>query len=204
MRYGTIYKIINIETNKVYIGQTIIDLNTRLRQHFQKSEQGRNSKLYSEMKLYSRDKFVIEPLETNIPITILGEKELYYINKYDSVSKGYNTANNSNGRTVYSDIDTDVILEMANQNISNIEIAKMFNVNVVTIQRLLTAMGIKRYNKINDEELKELWNICLNNEIAEYYNVNEKTVRRHAKKLGLPNKPKHPNYENLKRLSKTN
>ena len=203
MRYGSIYKITNLKTNMIYIGQTILDLNTRLNLHFEKIKT-RNSKLYSEMKIYSKEYYTIEALESYIPIVELGEKEMYYIHNYDSINNGNNTADSSNGRSVYSDIDTEIVLEMVQENIATIEISKYFNVHPMTIQRLLLGLGIKRYCKINDEELKELWGICLNTDLAEYYGVNEKTIRRHAKKLNLPIKPKHPNYENLKRLSKAN
>lgn len=204
MRTGKIYKITNVITKKIYIGQTIIDTNTRLSQHFQKSEQGRKSKLYVAMREYPKENFIIEIIEENIPINQLGEKEIYYIKKYDAVKKGYNMVETDNGRTHYANIDVETVLNMVDQDITNVKIAEYFNVNVATIQRLLSSMRINRYNKVDDEELKKLWNVCLNEDLAKYYNVDEKTIRRHAKKIGLPNKPKHPDYKNLKRLSKSN
>ena len=185
MRYGTIYKITNIINYKIYIGETLIDLQTRLRLHFEKVKSGRDSKLYRDMRLYKIENFKIESIETNIPITELDKKEIEYIKKYDSIQNGYNTDLGGNGRSSYSDLDEEIVLDMVNKDIPTIEIAKELGVSSATIQRCLIAKGIKRYNKINDLMLEEMWDSNTINKIAEYFGVNEKTIRRHAKKLGL-------------------
>ena len=185
MRHGAIYKITNIINNTIYIGQTLIDLPTRLRLHFEKVKSGRDSKLYRDMRLYDIENFKIEAIETNIPITELDRKEIDYIKKYDSIQNGYNTDIGGNGRSVYSDLDEELILDMVNKNISTKEISKELGVSSATIQRCLISKGIKRYDKIDDVVLSEMWHSNTINKIAEYFDVNEKTIRRHAKKLGL-------------------
>lgn len=45
MSYGTIYKITNIKTGKVYIGKTTRSLNDRLQGHINSANKGDNFKL---------------------------------------------------------------------------------------------------------------------------------------------------------------
>lgn len=185
MRTGIIYKITNKMDGKVYIGQTLIDLNTRLRQHFFKAKQCRKSKLYTAMNTLSKECFEIELLEGDIPIKSLDSKEQFYIEKYNSIETGYNTTKGGDGRSTYSDINEQKIIELVNEGYTNIQIADIMKVSSATIQRLLLNKGIRRYDKIDDELLVELWHTETINNLAKLFDVNEKTIRRHAKQLGL-------------------
>lgn len=51
MSYGTIYKITNIKTGKVYIGKTTRSLNDRLQGHINSADRGDNFKLSRAMVL---------------------------------------------------------------------------------------------------------------------------------------------------------
>ena len=185
MRSGIIYIITNSINDKVYIGQTLIDINTRFRQHKEKVKQGRDSKIYSAMRELGVENFNIKELENNIPENELDSKERYYIEKYDSINNGYNTTVGGDGRSKSSSLDEAKIIEMVQNNVTTLEIAKYFNVSSATIQRLLISKGIRRYDKIDDNLLKELWKDNTIKNLAEYFGVNEKTIRRHAKKLNL-------------------
>ena len=188
MRYGNIYIIKNKINKKIYIGQTLLDIHTRFNLHIAKSKSGRNSKLYKAIREYGKDNFEISLLESNIPISALDSKEKEYIQSYNSIKEGYNTSIGGDGRTIYSNIDELKILNMVSMGKSTKEIAKFFNVSVVTIQRCLVGKGLNRSIKLtkeSDEKIKELWNNNTIQEIANYFNVNEKTIRRHAKKMGL-------------------
>lgn len=90
MRTGIIYKISNTVNDKVYIGQTIQQLKKRWNQHCRCSKFS-DAHLYRAIRLYGIDKFSIEHIEENIPQDKLNEKEIYYIQYYDSYVNGYNS-----------------------------------------------------------------------------------------------------------------
>ena len=43
------------------------------------------------MNKYGSDKFYYEVLEDNVPYELLDEREVYYIEKFDSFHNGYNS-----------------------------------------------------------------------------------------------------------------
>ena len=59
MNYGTIYKITNIKTGKVYIGKTTRSLNDRLQGHINSADKGDNFKLSRAIRKYGEENFVI-------------------------------------------------------------------------------------------------------------------------------------------------
>lgn len=89
-----IYKLTNIINGKVYIGQSE-DIANRMRHHIDDSKRVNDKRgqfpLYDAMRKYGHDNFKLEILEV-CESKQLNEKEMYYIEKYDSTnkSKGYN------------------------------------------------------------------------------------------------------------------
>lgn len=89
-----IYKITNLITNKVYIGQSI-DINRRWVEHkcYYKcnNHHNSNSYLYKSMKKYGLDNFKFEIVEV-VTEDQLDEKEIFYIKlfKSDNRDMGYN------------------------------------------------------------------------------------------------------------------
>jgi hypothetical protein len=83
-----IYKITNNINNKVYIGQTIRDLETRLKEHRRK----KHCMMYKAFNKYGYENFTAEVIDTADTIEELNEKEMYWISYYDSTNKdkGYN------------------------------------------------------------------------------------------------------------------
>ena len=91
--YGYVYKIANIKTNKVYIGQTIYPLNRRYHGNVIKG-------WIKERKRKTKQKFLEELIEEDFVVTELFDVafcqyhlnmlEAYYIEKYDSYNNGYN------------------------------------------------------------------------------------------------------------------
>ena len=91
---GYIYKIINKLTNKIYIGQTIQDLNERWRQHKQSKSNCRYLK--SAMKKYGIDNFDFKLICICFD-NDLDKYECYYMNKYNTiVPNGYNLRQGGN------------------------------------------------------------------------------------------------------------
>ena len=89
---GFIYIIRNTVNSKVYIGQTKNTVEQRWREHLRHSQYG-DQVINRAMKKYGTDKFYIETLEI-CDIKFLDEREMYYIELYDSTdkSKGYNVS----------------------------------------------------------------------------------------------------------------
>lgn len=89
-----IYKITNLVTNQVYIGQSIL-LKNRLINHRSRLKRGRheNSKLQRSYDKYGVENFSFDIIEQEEHMTReeLNEKEIYYICLYQSNSeKGFN------------------------------------------------------------------------------------------------------------------
>ena len=78
---GLIYKIINNETNKIYIGQTKRSLRERKNEHFRelRNQNHYNTQLQEDYNKYGESSFSFEILENNIDEEYLIEKETYWI-----------------------------------------------------------------------------------------------------------------------------
>lgn len=99
---AVIYKITNKNNGKSYIGKTTQSFTLRWYQHFFQSS---NTKFHQEIKQTKYSDWIFEILETfgfngsDIDFNdskgynkLLTEREKYYIDKYDSINNGYNTA----------------------------------------------------------------------------------------------------------------
>lgn len=97
MEYGYIYKVTNSCNDKVYIGQTYMTINKRWRSHVYSANRGVKTKFYQAMRKYGIINFkidVIEKYEADTVVQlkeILNEREIFYINKFDSFKNGYNS-----------------------------------------------------------------------------------------------------------------
>ena len=92
-----IYKITNLVNGKMYIGQSI-DIYKRWKEHnniaFRTTSKSYNYPLYKAIRKYGIDNFKFEIIE-ECSIEKLNDKEIYYINKYNTCifnknSFGYN------------------------------------------------------------------------------------------------------------------
>lgn len=88
---GLIYKATNILNNKSYIGQTVKTVEERKKEHFymafNKNEQ---TYFYNALRKYGKENFKWEILEENILKEQLNEREIFWINYYNTFNKGYN------------------------------------------------------------------------------------------------------------------
>ena len=92
-----IYKITNVLNGKIYIGQTRKTLKERFQAHINRAERGDKGHLHPAMRKYGYDNFkceIIEEIDESLPnaLDILNEREIYWIDYYDSTDnkKGYN------------------------------------------------------------------------------------------------------------------
>jgi group I intron endonuclease len=99
-----IYKITNKVTNKVYIGKSN-DSNKRLKRHFHNAKCGKSqTKLYRSIRKHGTESFVMNIIESNIPIEDINKKEIEHIEKYDSFKSGYNMTLGGDGGDTSSSI----------------------------------------------------------------------------------------------------
>jgi group I intron endonuclease len=86
-----IYKITNIQNNKVYIGQTIRPIEQRFHRHLNDAINNiLDTHLARAIRKYGKENFIIEEIDTAQTQDELNKKEQYWIRYYNSVEKGYN------------------------------------------------------------------------------------------------------------------
>lgn len=92
-----IYKIINSINDRIYVGISSKDIQTRFNWHIRDCKKGAKKKLYSAMRELGVEKFSIELLEECNDKNIIREKEEYYIQLFDAYNNGYNASPKSGG-----------------------------------------------------------------------------------------------------------
>ena len=86
-----IYKITNIQNNKVYIGQTIRPIDQRFHRHLNDALNNIIDTHFARaIRKYGKDNFIIEQIDTAQTQDELNQKEQYWIKYYNSVKDGYN------------------------------------------------------------------------------------------------------------------
>lgn len=145
----------------------------------------RKYKLYYAINKYGRDNFYFEVIEDRVPLSIIDAREIYWIKKYNSYYKGYNSTKGGDGRIINKLEDEEKIISLVQDGVATTEIAKIYNVDKTTIRRLLWNKGISLYNKIDNEEFVKLYPRMKNKEIALYFGVNEVTITRKKDELNI-------------------
>lgn len=86
-----IYKITNIQNNKVYIGQTIRPIQDRFNRHINDAINNILDTHFSRaIRKYGKNNFIIEEIDTANNQDELNLKEQYWIQYYQATEKGYN------------------------------------------------------------------------------------------------------------------
>lgn len=174
-----IYKITNSITNKSYIGQSI-DIERRIEDHkFRNS----NSLIHLIIQQYGWDNFTYEILE-ECSQQELNEKEIKWINFYNSFENGYNL--NRGGSGFFYDIN--LIYKDYLQTNSIKQTAKNVGCHETTVRNIIHGFGI---NKIDLQENKPIEQIDIKtlqtikifdsiNEAAEAMNVSHNAIKNAA------------------------
>lgn len=86
-----IYKITNLVTNKIYIGQTI-QQNPKMRwySHQADARGGKNTHLYNSMRKYGVDQFLWEVIDSATCMDELNNKEQHWLDEYRKTNEVYN------------------------------------------------------------------------------------------------------------------
>ena len=104
-----IYKHTCTITNESYIGQTLKTMEERLRRHKWDSNNGSDTHFHRAIRKYGIENFTSEILEECISVqsnlkskqTIADQREIFWINYYDTYNNGYNLTEGGNGSLGY-------------------------------------------------------------------------------------------------------
>jgi group I intron endonuclease len=90
MKTGIIYLVTNKVNGKKYIGQTYVQLPYRKRRHFKSAfVYGSNLQFHQALRKYGKESFIWDIIETT-DISLLDEREIYWVSYHDSFNNGYN------------------------------------------------------------------------------------------------------------------
>lgn len=120
-----IYKITNIINNKSYIGQTSLSIEQRWKEHLYclKKPECINRPLYRAINKYGVENFKIEQIE-ECSDEELNEKEIFWIEYYDTFNSGYNCTIGGEGKRHYKKED---VLKLWNEGKSVGEISEILH-----------------------------------------------------------------------------
>lgn len=94
-----IYKFTHIESQRVYIGQTIQDPNRRRLEHIADSRSAKQThKFCNALRKYGVDAFRFEVIASATSLENLNILEVYFIAEYNSIQNGFNTRNGGDNR----------------------------------------------------------------------------------------------------------
>ena len=98
-----IYRIYNIETNESYIGQTVKDIQYRFKEHIREAKlsfrgEKREFPYFHRLLLYNGvENFKVDLLE-EVSDLLADEREIYWIEYYNSYYQGYNSTKGGQNR----------------------------------------------------------------------------------------------------------
>lgn len=144
---GYIYKITNKINGKVYIGQTIRNISYRWEEHLRCSNNSKRDKceypLYRAIRKYGKENFIIDKIET-CDIKILDEREIFWIDFYNSYDKNYGYNQTRGGRGTRH-IEYDEIFLRYDNGESPAEISEHMHISRSNLYQILK--GYKNYDR---------------------------------------------------------
>lgn len=168
---GVIYKITNSINGKTYIGKTTRTMQRRWIEHKtaakSDAEEFDNIVLYKALRKYEIENFVIEPIEQNINILEINEREKYWIKHLNTlIPNGYNMTIGGEGISLF-DYEEIQNLWLKNNLLTQKEIALMVGCGLSTVARALKSLP-----EYADKYHKKVLQFDLNNNfIAEYFST---------------------------------
>lgn len=153
---GFIYVLKNTINDKMYIGQTRRDYQTRFYEHKVYARRlEKESKLYIAMNELGINNFYIEVLE-QCSDELLNTLELHYIRKYNTVNCGYNTTYPVQSNRNYKVHDyTDKVIDMYKSGFSFAKIAKGSNISANEVAKIIRKYGIERDKSVKQKHTFE-------------------------------------------------
>lgn len=151
---GKIYCISNSVNDRLYIGKTTYPtIQQRFVEHCRDYKKINKEKrpLYDAMNKYGVDKFSISLIE-ECDLSLLSNREQYWIEFYDSYHNGYNATMGGDGKILY---DYGLFVDDYNDGMLVIDIAKKHGCSTDTVTKALHCSGIDgKTNAINKTKHK--------------------------------------------------
>lgn len=164
---GFIYVITNDINGKQYVGKTTDTIENRFKKHLEEYSRIRCEKrpLYSAMNKYGIEHFSVRQLE-ECDLSILNEREQYWINQLKTYQDGYNATIGGDGSQLYN---YELFIQDYDNGMTGNEIANKYHCDLQTIRKALVKAGrdtnknafernLKSYKKVGQYQD----NTCLN------------------------------------------
>lgn len=164
-----IYKITNDINDKVYIGMTTRDVAIRWKEHLRHSSQ----LIDSAIQELGKEHFSIETIEECSEEEV-DDKEIYWINFYDSFNNGYNVTLGGRDERLIMTNRVDEVLEWWNKGLTVNKIVKETGLNVETVR------GYLNKNGIDHKQIRERANIYIGKAKAKpigQYSIDGKLIK---------------------------
>lgn len=146
-----IYRIINTINGKSYVGQTTRDPECRFEEHLK--DKSHCIKMVSAVIKYGREAFHLEILDEADSIEELNKKEIYYIQKFDSVNNGYNILSGGYNRNMPQHIKDKISKTMAGIKKPEHVVAKLKEANLKPVfQYDKDGKFVQQFNSVQDAD----------------------------------------------------
>ena len=164
MNVGIIYKFTCKITGKSYIGQTTtLRFKERIRRH---EIDKINTHFYRARDLHGWDSFELSIIENNISLDVpnlLNEREIYWIDYYDTFNNGYNSTRGGDGGNTYEK-KTEEEMKIIRKKLSE--------------SSLGSKNGMSKGIKIINEITKETKTFETMTSVAIFFNVHRRSIGR--------------------------
>lgn len=159
MQLAYVYVVRNTVNSFVYVGSTTSELDNRFRDHCYASRRGIDTPFYDAIRSIGEDNFTIQLLE-ECDDSVRFERELYWVEEFNSLDKGYNTELPCQPIVVY-DLEGSFIGEYSTLGMAvaelNLEIGGI-TANLRGVQHRIGRYTVFYRDTFTDEELEERLN----------------------------------------------
>ena len=172
---GYIYKITNLQNNKIYIGKTTTRIQERFSKHIYEANtpntKGYMFILHKAFRKYGINNFNIEQIE-EIDNSLLNDREIYWINFYNSmIPNGYNMTFGGEGNTK---INYKLVYELWDSGKSISQIASILNHSISQLKIILSS-----YKNFNNEENNRRTINATKKQVGQYDKNTNKLIKIH-------------------------
>ena len=151
-----IYKSTNKITGKIYIGQTTHTLDKRIKGHIKESKIESNRPFMLSINKYGEDNFTFETIDSANNLDELNDKEVYWINFYNSVSpNGYNVTGGGQGKKMKTTKELSRIISEGLKNSEKWQETK--NNEEYKIKMEKSFIGWIKGKKFSQEHKEKIW-----------------------------------------------
>lgn len=192
-----IYKLTNTLNNKIYIGLTTETISERCRKRIAEAKyrESRNSYILNAIRKHGSKVFKVEQLDTANTLEELQQKEIFYIEKYNSTNRniGYNLTKGGEGNLglKMSEETKEKIRQKhlgvkwsEDRKLEHCKILKSKNINYNIAKENCRIYNLKACKKVGkfdiNNKLVKIYSTI--SEASKYENVSRSTIQQRIKK----------------------